>query len=277
MTVKLDPDKLSDRIAKVLNLHHHRQKASNLPPTHSQTTENVYARTLTFLTGREFDNTSACQAWDKIHEHWQQLNNRLERDVGFFVAALDYFENIDPEHDTKYVFVEEKRLNSLFEQSTLDGLTLLYNHRTFIMMLEKELEYARRKHIPLTLMMADIDNFKLINDHLGHLHGDNVLARVAQILKQNLRAMDVAGRYGGEEFIVAFPGTDAVTAHEIAERIRIRIESTFKYDDHITVSMGLASYPQVEGKTNRLIQVADQALYLAKQEGKNQLQWFQPV
>jgi len=277
MTVKLNPDKLGDQIAKILNLHQRRQRASNLPPTRSLTTENVYARTLTFLTGREFDNESALRAWDNIHEHWQRLNKQLGRDVGFFVAALDYLENIHPVGDTKYVFVEENRLNALFEQSTLDGLTLLYNHRTVIMMLEKELEFARRKNSPLTLMMADIDNFKHINDRLGHQHGDKVLARVARILKQDLRAMDVAGRYGGEEFIVVFPDTDTTTARDIAERIRRRIESTFRNDDGITISMGLASYPQVEGKIHRLIHRADQALYQAKQEGKNQLHWYQPA
>lgn len=276
MTDKLITGKLSERIARALNLSQRRQDEDDFLSVNAFASDGVCARTLNLLTGREFDKTTAEKAWENIHDHWQVLNDLLERDVGFFVAALDYFENIDTEKTTKYVFVEEARLKALFDQSTLDGLTQLYNHQTFIMMLEKELEFSRRKHSPLTLVMADIDNFKRVNDQFGHQQGDKVLNQVARILKQSLRAMDVAGRYGGEEFIMVFPDTDAETAREIAERIRGRIESTFQSSCRITISMGMASYPEVEGKTRHLIQIADQALYRAKREGKNQLYRHHP-
>lgn len=266
-------DRFSDRVARAFGMWHRAKQVALPVNTSRRVTEDIYTRTLKFLTGRDFDNALAGQTWERIHDHWQALNEKLDRNVGFFVAALDYFENVDTQRQARYVFLEEDRLQALIDQSSLDGLTLLYNHWTFMMMLEKELDFARRKHSPLTLLMADVDNFKTINDRFGHQQGDKVLARVARILKQNLRTMDVAGRYGGEEFIVAFPDTDPVTAQDIAERIRVRIESTFE-DEGITISMGMASYPDVEGHCQCLIKSADQALYQAKREGKNQLQRF---
>lgn len=276
MTAKMKPDKFSNRIANALNFGHRRRIKNFLPHDEDIAKENIYARTLSFLSGRDFNSALAATTWNRIHDHWQKLNNALDRDVGFFVAALDYFENMEKGREVRYVFMEETRFKSLYEQSTLDGMTLLFNHQTFIMMLEKELEFARRKHTPLTLLMADIDNFKRINDQRGHQHGDRVLIQVARILKQHLRAMDIAGRYGGEEFIVAFPDTDSKMAIEIAERIRRRIEFTYENDDRITVSMGMVNYPQVNGSIHDLIESADQALYQAKHEGKNQLNQYEP-
>ena len=226
-----------------------------------------------FMMERELEHFFQAHTCRSIHDHRCELSQKLNRDVGFYVAALDYIENIENIERTKgsrYVFVEEKRLKELIEQSMMDGLTQLYNHQASIVLLEKEMELARRKSKALTLVMADIDNFKAINDRLGHLHGDKVLARVASILSHSLRAMDVAGRYGGEEFIIVFPDTDPAAAREIAERIRVHIESAFQHSDSITISMGLASYPIVEG-THELIESADKALYSAKHNGKNQL------
>lgn len=274
MSGKVNFEAFGDRVAKALNFYQRRQGLNSIHTENGRVTENIYSRTLGFLTGREFVNASAIRAWDGIHDHWQRLNGSLGRDVGFFVAALDYFENIDPAQEAKYVFVEEKRLQELFEQSTMDGLTKLYNHWTFMMMLERELDFSRRKSSPLTLMMSDVDNFKSINDRFGHQQGDKVLIQVARILKQNLRKMDLAGRYGGEEFIVAFPDTDADTAKDIAERIRARIEVIFQ-ESGVTISMGIAHYPDVEGKSHCLINSADQALYKAKREGKNQIRCYQ--
>lgn len=223
-----------------------------------------------FMMERELEHTFPEHTCRNIHDHRCTLSQKLNRDVGFYVAALDYIENIERTKGSRYVFVEEMRLKELIQQSIKDSLTQLYNHQASIMLLEKELELARRKSKALTLVMADIDNFKAINDRLGHPHGDRVLTQVASILSHSLRAMDVAGRYGGEEFIIIFPDTDPVSAREIAERIRVHVESAFQHSDSITISMGLASYPIVEG-THELIESADKALYSAKHNGKNQL------
>ena len=240
-----------------------------------QVSGSVCSRTLSLLTGSQLDSETAKQTWKRIHEHWQLLNNQLQRDVGFYVAALDYFENVDRQSESRYVFMEAARFNNLVEQSTVDGLTQLYNHKTFIMLLEKELDFALRKNQSVALLMADIDNFKTINDRFGHQCGDDVLVGVAGILKQNLRVMDIAGRYGGEEFIVAFPATELNTAKDISERIRQKIEISFEPGAGITISMGIATYPQTQGGIQQLISAADKALYRAKHSGKNQLYCFQ--
>ena len=242
----------------------------NMPDNNLSIAEIASPRCFDLIVERELEHFFTLNTCRKIHDHRYQLNKLLDRDVGFYVAALDYLENIEKNKGSKFVFVEEIRLKELIEQSMMDGLTQLYNHQASLMLLEKELELARRKGKTLTLVMADIDNFKAINDRLGHPYGDQVLARVASILSHSLRAMDVAGRYGGEEFIIVFPDTDPASAREIAERIRAHVESAFQHSDQITISMGLASYPEVEG-THELIESADKALYLAKHNGKNQL------
>lgn len=231
----------------------------------------LYQRLLHSLTGRQFSREDAGHTWDRILDHRYQLQQTLERDPGFFVAALDYFENYRSDRNIHYAFIEEGQLSDLVEQSALDGMTMLYNHKTFLTLLEKEMALAKRKQTPLSLIMADIDDFKCINDDYGHQIGDQVLTRTAMIFTENLRAMDIAGRYGGEEFIVALPATPEKSAREIAERIRKKIETEFGYERKITISMGLSCFPNTASNLEALIQEADRAMYRAKQCGKNQL------
>lgn len=234
----------------------------------------LYVKAILFLTGRDYDNDEATRIWNDIHIHWQRLNLELGRNIGFFVAALDYFENLRPDKDAHFVFVAESQLNQLLDYSTLDGMTSLYNHRTFTMLLERELECSRRKSRPLTLLMADIDNFKSINDSFGHLNGDAILIQLAAVLRENLRGMDIASRYGGEEFAIIFPETDAHEAGEIGERIRQCIEARFKRELPVTISIGIAEFPGCGDCAKEVIQAADDALYRAKTQGKNQLQYY---
>jgi len=242
----------------------------NMPDNNLSIAEIASPRCFDLIVERELEHFFTFNTCRSIHDHRCLLNKLLGRDVGFYVAALDYLENIEQSKGSKYVFVEEVRLKELIDQSMMDGLTQLYNHQASIMLLDKELEFARRKGKPLSLVMLDIDNFKTINDRLGHPHGDLVLSQVAGILRHCLRSMYVAGRYGGEEFMIFFPDTDCASAREIAERMRVHIESAFQHSELITVSMGLASFPDAE-EADELIERADQALYSAKHNGKNQL------
>lgn len=231
----------------------------------------AYINAMNTLTGQEYDKQTAKQLWDDIHEHWLHLNAYLNREVSFYVAALDYFD-LKADKIEQYIFVEQNRFNRLLELSTLDGMTQLYNHRTFVMLLECQVDFCRRKKHPLCLLMADIDNFKSINDSNGHLHGDGVLVKIAQLLTQSLRSMDIAGRYGGEEFAIIFPETTLDDARDIAERIRQLIEHAFQ--GKAPISMGLADFPRCGNNATALFQAADQSLYRAKTSGKNQLQCF---
>jgi diguanylate cyclase (GGDEF)-like protein len=159
--------------------------------------------------------------------------------------------------------------------SITDGLTGLFVHRHFQARLDEELKRAERYKEPLSLLMLDIDFFKKFNDSYGHLAGDAVLKRVASLLKDSMENADVPSRYGGEEFCVIFPKQEKKDAIIKAEKIRLAIEGdVLRYEGKelkVTVSMGLAAFPIDVMTKKGLIDKADQALYKAKQEGRNRL------
>jgi diguanylate cyclase (GGDEF)-like protein len=159
-----------------------------------------------------------------------------------------------------------------------DGLTGLYNHRYLQERLALELESSGRYKTPLTCLMLDIDNFKSINDKYGHPFGDLVLASIARIIRENVRRIDTAGRYGGEEFLVLMPQALPEMGWSVAERIRGAVQlypfSSKHKDVKVTLSIGIATYRSSTGEhvfdKATLLKAADAALYRAKQSGKNQ-------
>jgi diguanylate cyclase (GGDEF)-like protein len=162
--------------------------------------------------------------------------------------------------------------------SVTDRLTELYNHGYFKQRLDEEVGRANRFSHRLSLIMLDIDDFKDFNDTYGHPRGDSVLKIVSDVIRRNLREIDVAARYGGEEFVIVLPETDAEGAAAVGERIRREVEeSEFIGAEGVppvtkTVSVGVATYPAHATGTLRLIEAADRAMYAAKREGKNRLQ-----
>ena len=160
--------------------------------------------------------------------------------------------------------------------SITDSLTGLYNRKQIIDSLELQFSRYRRSGVGFSLLMVDIDHFKRINDRYGHLAGDAALQQIGSIFKSVLRNIDIAGRYGGEEFLIILEQTDELQALETAERIRSVTETSplsFAGESiHYTVSAGVAAVVegQVESATS-LIQLADRNLYLAKQRGRNQI------
>ncbi len=158
-----------------------------------------------------------------------------------------------------------------------DGLTGLYNQRQFRLMLKEEMTRARRYAKPLTLLMFDVDNFKLFNDTYGHFKGDKALVGVAEILRESMRECDMVFRYGGEEFIAILPETGLDVALTAAERARRMIEErSVEYlkgiaDSGVTVSVGVAAYPEDGIDRDALLHVADALLYEAKRKGKNRI------
>lgn len=165
----------------------------------------------------------------------------------------------------------------LFEQmeqlATTDGLTGLLNHRTFQARCDQALQLAQRYGKKLSLMLTDIDHFKRVNDTYGHPVGDLVLRGVARILRETARDTDIVARYGGEEFCAIMPETDAEGARAIAERVRKEIEAAaFETEQgalKVTLSLGIATYPENADKKQALIDLADQCLYFAKEHGRN--------
>jgi diguanylate cyclase (GGDEF)-like protein len=169
--------------------------------------------------------------------------------------------------------------SQLYEKTVIrahsDSLTELWNHGYFQYILQAELEKARAQQSPLSLIMLDIDNFKVYNDTFGHRAGDQILKELASVLKNQSRKMDFVCRYGGEEFTILLPQTDEKEAFLIAERLRQDIERHYFSHEEIlpnkklTVSLGLSSFPQNGSSPAELITHSDQALYEAKRRGKN--------
>ena len=165
---------------------------------------------------------------------------------------------------------EMGRQNALLEElSITDSLTGLYNHSHSIERLHQETANAKRYETPLTMMMLDIDLFKAVNDTYGHVAGDEVLKGVADIIGSNVREGDIAGRYGGEEFILVLPNTPLDGGLAIAERIRRRVEENkWPIEElKITLSGGIKSLEN-ENPTELIIR-ADSNLYAAKEQGRN--------
>jgi diguanylate cyclase (GGDEF)-like protein len=158
--------------------------------------------------------------------------------------------------------------------SITDGLTGLYCYRFFQSKLDEELTRAQRYQEPLSLVMIDIDGFKSVNDSHGHLAGDKILREISAILKSFCREVDIVCRYGGEEFIIILPETDKEGGFYLAERLRKAIKDReFKSPKNepirLTVSCGVASFPDSAKKKDELVKKADDALYRSKDEGKN--------
>lgn len=162
----------------------------------------------------------------------------------------------------------------LYKLATVDGMTGLYVHRYFKIRMREEFMRAQRYRKSISLLMTDVDHFKIFNDTYGHQMGDLVLASVAAVVRDAVRQSDFAARYGGEEFIVILPETDREGAIKLAERVRSRVEKnkipTARGELSVTVSVGVVTYPDTHAATAEdLISYADAALYTAKNEGRN--------
>ena len=161
-----------------------------------------------------------------------------------------------------------------------DGLTGLLNHKTFLDRFDEEIRRSKRFNHNLGLVVLDLDKFKSVNDTYGHLHGDYVLQEVSRIISQNVRAIDVVGRYGGEEFAVLLVNTDIEACLPLAQRIVDKIaEKVFLKSGislKITISAGMAGFPLHAENVRELISMADNAMYVTKSKGGNAISIANP-
>jgi len=166
---------------------------------------------------------------------------------------------------------------SAVRSAITDQLTGLYNHAYFYHFLENELKRAKRHGRSVSLLMMDIDDFKTINDTLGHLAGDEILKSLGSLISGNVREIDVPFRYGGEEFALVLPYTDSNCALTAAERLRkvitghSFISAPANGSKGLTVSIGISVYPRDAEELEDLVKKADAALYKAKAEGKDRI------
>jgi diguanylate cyclase (GGDEF)-like protein len=233
----------------------------------------LYSSILYILTHLSFPEGEARRHWKQIRAHRDRLKEKLGRDVGTRVSLLDYFVNLNRE--LKNPKIIEISIYERTERSAItDGLTGLYNHAYFLQALRREIHRSKRHELKMSLAMFDLDDFKKLNDTRGHLEGDKVLMKASALIKESLREIDVAARYGGEEFAVILPETSASGAFVVAERIRLKIAQFFRRKPggpKVTVSGGVAAYPEDSEALEDLIRRADQGLYRSKAAGKNRI------
>ena len=193
-----------------------------------------------------------------------------------------FYKGVPPQDKEKFTILAHQfamalrriRLYKEIERlAVTDSLTEVYTRRYFLERFEEEIKRAQVKKIKLSFLMLDIDHFKMINDQYGHLAGDYVLKEAGVLIKESIREIDIAGRYGGEEFCVVLPETDLEGACLVAERIRKTAEKRLikAYDTsiRITLSIGVSTYPADGKMSEELIDKADWSLYRAKAQGRN--------
>jgi diguanylate cyclase (GGDEF)-like protein len=243
--------------------------------------------------GRGGDNTIVLDM-DNVSRMHARVNQKVD---GYFVEDLNstngtYVNDVEVKYERLrngdlikiggaiLKFLSGGNIESLFHEeiyrmTIVDGLTQVHNKRYFMEFLDREMARCSRYDRPLALLLFDIDKFKAINDLHGHLAGDAILKKLAEMVSKHVRKEEAFARYGGEEFAIIMPETNGERARIFAEKIRRMVESTpFHYEDrqiNVTVSIGIAEMKQ-HREPMAFIKAADEKLYLAKGSGRNRVE-----
>ena len=237
----------------------------------------VYTFIFQILTNLDLHPDEAEKHWQKIIIHCKDLSTAMGREVNLRTVVCDYFCSINKSLYNPKI-IEIHLFEKAAKSSTFDNLTGLLNRNAFDETLKREISRAKRYDSNLTMLFLDLDDFKNINDTLGHLAGDKVLKKVSQMIMNEKRSEDIAARYGGEEITILMPETSKADGWLIGERIRKTVEETaIDYEGKsvkMTLSGGLASFPIDAGNDMTLLKNADLAMYRAKSFGKNNISFF---
>lgn len=242
---------------------------------------NIYANLLHMLCRQNFEADKAKQHWEKILTLHYSMTEKLagSRPIDVRLALINYFLH-DEDGFEQPALIDLVFFDRMQESAYKDELTALFNYRYLKEHLDQELQRSKRYSSMVSIMMLDIDDFKYYNDHHGHEAGNLVLKKFAQILKDNIRGMDTAIRYGGEEFLLTLPATNKDGALIVYERIKealSHISIEFAKEQPlgvISTSAGIATCPADASDADTLIQHADNAMYIAKNHGKNRVQIY---
>jgi diguanylate cyclase (GGDEF)-like protein len=168
----------------------------------------------------------------------------------------------------------KKSLDNHKALSRTDPLTAILNRRAFYDLAELELNKARRYHNPLSILYVDIDNFKKINDRLGHHTGDTLLRSAAKMIKRNTRAIDIIGRFGGDEFVILLAQTGAESVAPVARKLKEKLFNLMQENNWpVTFSIGAVTFENPPDSVEHLIIAADRQMYNAKKNGKNRIHY----
>jgi diguanylate cyclase (GGDEF)-like protein len=232
--------------------------------------DDLYVKILFYITHQIFQKDDSRKLWEEILTHKYNLSKVLNRNIEITVATLDYLTNIKCKIENPKL-IGEAFIGKIAELSSSDGLTKLYNRSYLLSKLKEELKRHKRYKTTFSFVIMDIDDLKRINDEHGHQKGDAVLIKLGNILNTSRRDLDICARYGGDEFALVLPHTNGTKAMTISERIRKRINDSFRHDLAITISMGVSSCPDSSADLDGLIKKADDALYESKRDGKNKI------
>jgi len=232
------------------------------------------------LTGLTVPDAIARATFDALAAHVQELREILKRPIGIRAAALDLLDRLESRLRKEGALPETPHEN-LARLAFVDYLTGLPNFRSLSERFDNEIKRATRYGRLLSLIMFDLDGFKEINDRCGHLAGNAVLKHVAGLLRGFVRETDVAGRFGGDEFMVLLPETPKHIAEGLAKQIRALICNTpLRWEEgeplRLTVSLGMASFPRDARTAETLMAEADGAMYHAKRSGRNRVFFSKP-
>jgi len=234
-----------------------------------------YSKLLEMFVHLQFSEKEAKVHWQNIIEHCFYLNKELARNVGLRVAMVDYFINqnrilSNPMLIEIHIFRQTERM------AMIDGLTGVFNRRYFDLALRKEFKRAIRYNKTFSIVNIYIDDFKKLNDTMGHLYGDVVLKKFAEFLKNSCRGEDIVCRYGGAEFMVILPEINKNQAYSFLERLKRHLKditfSKIKNEfSSLTFSAGIANFPEHSTTIIDLLESVDKALFIAKSFGKDRI------
>jgi diguanylate cyclase (GGDEF)-like protein len=237
---------------------------------------NFYSDLIFILTNIRLDENTARTDWHNILKHKHFMSEKLGRNVGIRVATLDFYTNITRQIATPKI-IDMKEYTQTVKESITDPLTFCYNRRYFDYIIKQYLTLAREMEQPLSLLMVDVDYFKVYNDQNGHIAGDFALIEVSRIFNVLTRKADIAARYGGDEFSLILTNTTLDEACAVAEKIRKAVED-YRFPNEqnlpgrrLTVSIGAATADNTIQNHIDLIKRADKVLYEAKENGKNRV------
>ena len=230
-----------------------------------------------YVTGFEETKSEMCLPLISFGETLGVLALESARTGAFQAADVQPLESVA---DICAIAIQNARyFERVRQMAYVDGLTGIFNRRYFEMKILEEIERASRYRHAMSVIMIDIDNFKKLNDEFGHLLGDEVLRQVGSLFASQVRKVDTACRYGGEEFAIIAPETSRAAAGVVAEKLR-RVVECFPFAGvarPVTISAGVAEYPMCGDSRDTLVRAADEALYTAKQSGRNKVSVSGPV